>query len=326
VVQNLNPTPGSYVTIDRTWANGDVVDITMPMAISFEPTPDNANVKAVTFGGVVLCSAWTTTTMPTLNQSSVTATTTPLQFNATVDGSTAVTLIPFYKKVSGAYTVYFATNGSPPGPTPTPGVGPLHRYQFEGNANDSGSVIANGTLVNGPTFVAGRVGQAVNLDGSNDHVSLPAGILNGLTNFTIATWVKLDTTGAWRRIFDFGTGTNVYMFLTAQSGSNALRFAISTGGAGAEQRINGTSALPTGVWTHVAVTKSGNTGTLYVNGAQVGQNTAMTLNPSSLGNTTNNWLGRSQYADPFLDGQLDEFRIYNRALSASEILALFQNP
>jgi DUF1680 family protein len=325
VAQNLNPTLGSYVTVDRTWANGDVVDITMPMAISFEPTPDNANVKAVKFGGVVLCSAWTTTTMPTLNQSSVTATATPLQFNATVNGSTAVTLLPFYKKFSGAYTVYFATNGSPPGPTPTPGVGPLHRYQFEGNANDSGSSVANGTLVNAPTFVAGRVGQAVNLDGSNDHVSLPAGIVNGLTNFTIATWVKLDTTAAWRRIFDFGTGTTVNMFLVPTAGS-AIRFAITTGGSGAEQRINGTSALPTGAWKHVAVTLSGNLGILYVDGVEVGRNSNITLRPSSLGNTTNNWLGRSQYADPFLDGQIDEFRIYNRALSVAELQSLFQNP
>jgi hypothetical protein len=281
-------------------------------------------VKAVRFGGVVLCSAWTTTTMPTLNQSSVTATATPLQFNATVNGSTAVTLIPFYKKFSGSYTVYYMTSGSPT-PTPTPGVGPVHRYQFEGNANDSGSAISNGTLVNGPTFVAGRVGQAVNLDGTDDHVSLPAGIVNGLSNFTIATWVKLDTTAAWRRIFDFGTGTSANMFLVPTAGST-IRFAITTGGSGAEQRINGTAALPTGVWKHVAITKSGNTGTLYVDGVQVGQNTSLTLSPSSLGNTTNNWLGRSQYADPFLDGQIDEFRIYNRALSAAEVLSLFQNP
>jgi hypothetical protein len=111
-----------------------------------------------------------------------------------------------------------------------------------------------------------------------------------------------------------------------QSSSNTPRFAITTSGSGGEQRINGNAALPTGVWKHVAVTLSGNTGTLYVDGVQVGQNTNITLRPSSLGNTNLNYIGRSQYSDPYLDGQIDEFRIYNRALSAAEVLALFQNP
>jgi hypothetical protein len=47
----------------------------------------------------------------------------------------------------------------------------------------------------------------------------------------------------------------------------------------------------------------------------------MTLNPVSLGNTGNNYLGKSQYADPCLNGLLDEFRIYNIGLSAAEIAA-----
>ena len=58
-----------------------------------------------------------------------------------------------------------------------------------------------------------------------------------------------------------------------------------------------------------------------VDGAQVGQNTAMTLNPSSLGSTTNNYIGKSEYANPYLDGSIDEFRIYNVGLSAAEIAA-----
>jgi hypothetical protein len=327
VGQSLGPTPGSYVTVDRTWANGDVVDITMPMAIAFESTPDNANVKAVKYGGIVLCSSWSSSTMPGLSQSSVAPTGTPLQFNATLNGGTAANLIPFYKKYSGAYTVYFnATNDTPTDTPPPPSTDAIHRYQFNGNANDSGTSIANGTLVNGPAFVTGRLGQAVNLDGSNDYISLPAGIVSGLTNFTVAVWVKLDTTGNWRRIFDFGTGTTANMFLTPQSSAGTIRFAITTGGAGGEQRLNGTAALPTGVWKHVAVTRSGNMGTLYVDGVQVGQNTSMTRSPSSLGNTSRNWIGRSQYSDPYLDGQIDDFRIYNRALSTAEILSLFQNP
>jgi hypothetical protein len=99
-----------------------------------------------------------------------------------------------------------------------------------------------------------------------------------------------------------------------------VRFAITTNGNGSEQQITGSSALPTGQWVHVAVTKSGNTGTLYVNGSAVGSNNSMSLSPSSLSSTNQNWIGRSQYsADPYMDGRVDDFRIYNRALSASEV-------
>jgi hypothetical protein len=217
---------------------------------------------------------------------------------------------------------------STPTATPTPsGTGLLAWYQFDESSGttavDSSGSGNNATLVNGPTWVTGQSGNAVNLDGANDYVSMPNGIVNGLNNFTIATWVRLDTTGSWRRIFDFGTGTSVNMFLVPQSGSNTVRFAITTGGWSAEQQINGTSPLSTGVWTHVAVTKSGNVGTLYVNGVVVGTNNNLTLSPSSLGNTNQSWLGRSQYSgDAYLDGQLDDFRIYNRALSAAEINGL----
>jgi hypothetical protein len=154
-------------------------------------------------------------------------------------------------------------------------------------------------------------------------VNLPAGIVNTLSNFTIEAWVELNSTANWNRIFDFGNSTTTYMFLTPQNGSTSkLRFAITTGGGGGEQQINGLSALSAGVWSHVAVTLSGNTGILYVNGVAVGTNSAMTLKPSSLGSTANNYIGRSQYsADPYLNGVIDEFRIYSVALSASEIAA-----
>jgi len=70
------------------------------------------------------------------------------------------------------------------------------------------------------------------------------------------------------------------------------------------------------------VTLNGANGVLYVNGAAVGTNSSMTLKPASLGMTSNNYLGRSQYSpDPYLNGVLDEFRIYSVALSASEIAA-----
>ena len=112
------------------------------------------------------------------------------------------------------------------------------------------------------------------------------------------------------------------MFLTPQNGSTSkLRFAITTSGAGGEQRIDGTSALSVGPMYHIAVTLAGNIGILYLNGVPVGTNNAITLKPSSLGNTSNNYLGKSQYADPYLNGVLDEFRIYTVPLSPIEIAA-----
>ncbi len=113
------------------------------------------------------------------------------------------------------------------------------------------------------------------------------------------------------------------MFLTPKNGTNGkIRFTIKVDNL-SEQIIDGQAALPTGGWHHVAVTLNGSTGTLYVDGAQVGINTSMTLKPSDLGATTQNWIGRSQYsADPSLNGRVDDFRIYNRALTASEVMHL----
>ena len=179
----------------------------------------------------------------------------------------------------------------------------------------------NGTLVNGPAWVAGHSGNAVNLNSSaSNYVSLPTGIVSGLADFTIAAWVNLNSTATWSRLFDFGSGTTNYMFLGLMGGSG-LRFAINSGGG--EQQINGTNALPTGAWTHVAVTLNGSIGTLYVNGVAVGVNYAMTLNPASLGTTPSNYLGKSQFPpDPYLSGRMDDFRIYRGALSPSDVASL----
>ncbi|HEU5396268.1 MAG TPA: LamG-like jellyroll fold domain-containing protein, partial [Verrucomicrobiae bacterium] len=181
-----------------------------------------------------------------------------------------------------------------------------------------------GTLVNGPNFVAGYSNNAVNLSSaSSQYVTLPAGVVSTLSDFTVSAWVNLATVANWNRIFDFGTGTTAYMFLTPQNGSNGkVRFAITTSGGGGEQQINSSATLSLNTWHQVAVTISGSVGILYVDGAAVGTNSSMTLNPASLGTTTQNYIGKSQYSDPYLNGQVDEFRIYNRALSSAEVVTL----
>ncbi len=183
--------------------------------------------------------------------------------------------------------------------------------------------VNNGTIGGqaiGPR-VAGKLGNAVTLNGGGDYVNLPSGIVSGLNDFTVSAWVNPAAIPTWSRVFDFGTGTGTYMFLTVNAGAGP-RFAITTSGGGAEQQISTSTQLPVGQWTHLAVTLSGNTGTLYVNGTAVATNPNMTLHPSSLGTTNQNWIGKSQYGDPNLNATVDDFAIYSRALSAAEVGAL----
>jgi hypothetical protein len=182
------------------------------------------------------------------------------------------------------------------------------------------------TLINGPLWTTGRSGNAISLDGTNDYLALPTGVVTDLSDFTIATWVYWNAAQTWARIFDFGSGTGRYMYLCPKTGGGAVRFCTTVDGGYGEQGINGTAALPTGQWAHVAVTLSGTTATLYVNGVAVGSNTAVAHAPFRLAATTQNWIGRSQYsADPYFNGKLDDFRIYNGALSAAAIAALYQS-
>ncbi|MDX2601795.1 glycoside hydrolase family 127 protein [Streptomyces caniscabiei] len=175
--------------------------------------------------------------------------------------------------------------------------------------------------------VTGKWGGAhENVRGSYQYVDLPAAVLGGASAITLSVWVKPTHNANWQRIFDFGNNTTRYMYLASRNGSGVPRFAITNSGAGGEQALNGNAALPLNQWSHLAVTISGTTGTLYVNGTAVAQNTSMTLNPSALGALTNNWLGRSNYADdPVFAGAFDEFNVWSRALTTAEITSLQTN-
>ncbi|MFC7533926.1 beta-L-arabinofuranosidase domain-containing protein [Actinoplanes sp. GCM10030250] len=168
------------------------------------------------------------------------------------------------------------------------------------------------------TWTTGRTGGGLELTGDGQYVGLPDATVDGLEQVTIAMWLHLRENRTWSRAFDFGTGTAANMFLTVHDGTGP-RFAITTGGSGGEQRITSTAPLPVGEWVHLAVTLTGQTGTLYVNGAVAGTNTAMTLTPAALGAPKNNWIGRSQYGDATLAGVVDDFHLFDRALTAGEI-------
>jgi hypothetical protein len=209
----------------------------------------------------------------------------------------------------------------------------VHRYSFSENSGTAaidsiGGGTGDGTLLNGATLFGG----AATLNGSGAYVDLPNGLVAGLSGITFETWLTDNGSGNWARIFDFGfstagegaagSGTN-FIFLTPQSGAGTLRAGIIVNSLGGEQTVEWSGTrLPTGSQKHVVLTidATSQTGRLYVDGVLVGENTALTFNPTQLGNTFNNWIGRSQWsADAYLNASITEFRIYDGALAATEV-------
>jgi fibronectin type 3 domain-containing protein len=239
--------------------------------------------------------------------------------------STALNGITYYYVVAAANGAGESANSPQVTATPTELLAYLKFNEASGtSAADASGNGKNGTLATGASFTAaGKINNGLLLNGSSGYVSLPTGVVSTLNDFSISTWVYLNANSTWARLFDFGTGTGNYMFLAPVAGSGGIRYAITTSGGLSEQQINGTAALATGGWRHVAVTLSGTTGILYVDGVAVGTNASMTLKPANLGNTGLNYIGRSQYADPYLNGRVDDFRIYRRALSATDVSTLF---
>lgn len=193
-------------------------------------------------------------------------------------------------------------------------------YSFDENFRDSSGNGNNPLIYGAPKLAAGRDGNVLVLDGTDDYLVLPTHI-GECADFTFAAWVYWNGGNAWQRIFDFGNNTTQYMFLTPSSVSDTLRFGITTSGNGSgEQQVN-TTSLPVGQWTHVAVTLNGNVGTIYVNGTPRATNNAMTLNPSDF-QPSKNYIGKSQWPDPLFNGMIDEVRIADYALNAAQIAEL----
>ena len=203
-------------------------------------------------------------------------------------------------------------------------------WKAEGNANDAtGS--NNGVLRNGAAFAAGQVGQAFSLDGSNDYVdglgTAPTfSFIQNTGIFTIEGWVRLDDPDALKeQVIAATTITTAdkgyYFSMVNSSGQHQLDLFLTRGEIGIPI-ID--SRSPEGVitagWHHVAAVGNGSQVTFYVDGvAYPGSGTMGTLSSGNSVRAMN--IG---WDAPFaFDGMIDELAIYNRALSASEIQAIY---
>jgi glucose/arabinose dehydrogenase/type 1 glutamine amidotransferase len=208
-----------------------------------------------------------------------------------------------------------------------------HRYSFEGTAGSTfiaDSVgTAHGTLLGGGALTGDG---KLNLLGGNGFVDLPNGIISSLSNVTLEAWLTWNGGAAWQRIFDFGSnsggensqGTGLtYLALTPRNSGNVFRFAVTTNSGGGEISANASQMLATNQQVHVAVVYDFLAGIseLFLNGQHIANGIAGI--PLNQINDVNVWLGKSQWNDPYFNGQFDEFRIYNGALSDAQIAASY---
>lgn len=166
---------------------------------------------------------------------------------------------------------------------------------------------------------------ALNLDGTS-YGMLPYSVAD-YDEMTIATWVRWATMSNWQRVFDFGNNEEQYMFYTPSNGSQ-MRFVMKNGGD--EQILTNSKKLSASIWHHIAITlkpiEDGKVqAILYVDGENVAESNEFTIKPSDI-KPSLCFIGRSMFnSDPYFNGRLDDFRIYNYALSAEEIANMMQD-
>jgi len=199
-------------------------------------------------------------------------------------------------------------------------------------ADDSSGNNNRGTLVSGPAWVDGKRGKALSFDYVNDYVEAAdkASLRVGVPSFTFSAWLKPgnvsgcgdESAGAGCIVFN---KENSYEWGISNNGK--IQWAIRNTSPGWAWANSGLTA-PSGVWTHIVITYNGSNIITYKNGG------ASTNSQSGSGNVDNTTYRNALRigarnapgaASSFFPGLIDDVRIYNRALSATEIQALYKS-
>jgi len=210
-------------------------------------------------------------------------------------------------------------------PNPT---GLLAHYAFQGNASNSSGLgpAGNGILVGGPTYKAGVIGQAIDLDGSGDYVNCGNGSLFNLTKqVTVAAWIKVNEFDKKHQTI-ISKGDNSWRLARARD-SDSIEFACN--GAAATKwdgvgevpwSITGSSSVNDGKWHHIAGVFDGSALYLYIDGLlesakAAGNSVDISTYEVRIGEN-------AQVPGRQWNGLIDDVRIHNYALSQAEIVSL----
>jgi hypothetical protein len=182
----------------------------------------------------------------------------------------------------------------------------------------------SGTLVNAPPIVAGRVGQAIKVNGTDQYITIPDSPSLSFplsAPFTLTAWVY--PTGS--------PGSNTETIICKQSGSNFNYIMYRNHGAGdmlgfwsGSNYFGSGFSIPLNMWTHVAFITDGFYSSFTANGVLTSSSVILFYaGPANSGPVT---MGASNPPADFFQGYIDDVRVYNRNLAHAEIWRLYNNP
>ncbi len=209
---------------------------------------------------------------------------------------------------------------------PSGGGGLVAAFGFnEGAGTTIGDVSGNGHVgtIRGAVFAEGKAGMALRFDGVDDWVTVPDSATLDLTaGMTLEAWIRPTAAlGGWDTVLlkQRGTGDLSYALYANDGAPLAGGVAAPAGyvNAAGHQAVRGASALPVDAWTHVAATYDGATLRIYVNGALVASRAQ--TGTIAVSGAVLRIGGNGSFTGEFFEGLIDEVRIYNRALSQTEI-------
>ena len=202
--------------------------------------------------------------------------------------------------------------------------GLVRHYTFDGpdtsgtTVTDRGSAGSNATL-SGTKTTPGIIGQAMNFDGVNDYGSFTAIDDPNGTSLSIEAWVRPTAIGGVYVITGADEGNPILMCRINAAGT---AFMWARGSNGLDAQAAGTTAMTANNWYHIACTwnTSGKVATVYLNGVNEGSSTNSSIVNVPSGLTHMGVASRSGSPfESYFKGDIDELRIYNRVLTATEV-------
>ena len=166
--------------------------------------------------------------------------------------------------------------------------------------------------------IGGYINGSASFNGSSSYIDTGLD-LDTLTNYTISMWIKVDASPGSNMIFagtiNSSAKTGIYLSIDT---NNTIRF-FERNSSTTVTNLQSTDTINIGAWNHIVAVRDGSTNYIYINNG-----TPASLSNNSISHSVDFTIGRAgAYTSSYFDGEIDQVRIFNTGLSASNVTALY---